>query len=1268
MGTELKTSRPEFKNVRQPGIGGLALLLSLLFQVPGLADDADDWFESRIRPVLAGTCFRCHGDQKTGGELRVDSRDALLKGGNSGPAIDLEQPSASLLLQAIRREADVAAMPPDASQKLRPEQVSDFQHWLESGAPWPSQSSRFATSQHWAYEPLRQAPLPSVTDRDWPQTTVDHFIRHAQEQRGLQPAPRADRLTLIRRATFDLTGLPPTPAEVADFLSDESPDAFERLVERLLASPRYGERWGRLWLDVVRYADTAGETADYPVPTAWRYRNYVIQSLNSDLPYDQFVREQIAGDILANRQPGPRYADQVTATGYLALSRRFGFDSENYHHLTIHDTIDNLGQAFLGLSLGCARCHDHKFDAVSMRDYYGLYGIFDSSRYPFPGSEQKQRVRALAGLVPPSEAANLWEAHEARIARLATGLAQRGQPVPNALLRWLGEMDGDLELQAPAAGGSYGVLVPPWRYRGPVAVTTTAQSPYRQLYGTGRVGVSLPAAPGPYQVSQALPDWLKRACSPSAFVNLDIRLGVPEASHTGRHRFAVLDEAGHSAVELHFGADGVWLRGAGIDLRVADVIPQQWINLQVHWNQERGELRGQVGHPGAIQTWGPQRISTSGNGRLDRVVFEPLDDRPTPALEFDNLGIRSRPIPPVSTELPELPGEDPEANPARITAELQSLAGIGGDLELQPRNGALTTPWNAGPNSVVRLSPEAQSPFQNLYPAGEQGLVMPNRAEYDGFGVTLPPITLDAEGRLHLGFDFRLGNQAAGGDGSWRFYVGQGAGPSAAIELFFTGREFFRRSADEKSVVAPLQGETWYQVRLVLDTRTRTYRGELCHAKETVRFEGEVATGWDGKITYSFIDSYGHRPGVRPALAVDNFVFQGEPLRPFDALPVTIDSTDTVARRDRIARLQARLAELQSRSEQERQELERLLLEGPFPLAYAMAEGTPHAVHLQLRGEPSTPGEEVPRAFLTALGDSSLPTGTAGSGRLELADWLTRPDHPLLSRVLVNRVWQAHFGQGLVKTSNDFGVRGQPPTDLALLDHLVGHFHRQGWSLKELHRLILNSATWQQQGWLAERGERSPEAAERQVGFARRRLSAEEMRDAILVVTGELDPTPGEAHPFPAATAFGFSQHAPFNAVYEHNRRSVYLMTQRLKRHPFLALFDGPDPNTSTPQRLPTTVPTQALFFLNDRFLHDCSDRWASRLRQQSADPAEQLTSAWKTTFGRAPQPAELAEGLEFLDQYRRDLETLQNPDPQRQALAACLRLLLGSNEFLHLD
>ena len=242
-----------------------------------------------------------------------------------------------------------------------------------------------------------------MVDTAWIRNSIDAFIRARQAEAGAHPAPMADKLTLLRRATFDLTGFPPTPAEMDNFLRDESPQAYEKLIDRLLASPQYGERWGRHWLDVVRYADTAGETADYPVLLAWRYRNYVIDAFNGDKPYDQFLREQIAGDVLANQQPSENYAEQVTATGYLAISRRFGFDSENYHHLTIQDTIDTLGQSVLGLSLGCARCHDHKFDAVSMRDYYGMYGIFDSSRYAFPGSEQKQKYRAMVPLLPPRE-------------------------------------------------------------------------------------------------------------------------------------------------------------------------------------------------------------------------------------------------------------------------------------------------------------------------------------------------------------------------------------------------------------------------------------------------------------------------------------------------------------------------------------------------------------------------------------------------------------------------------------------------------------------------------------------------------------------------------------------------------------------------------------------------------------------------------------------------------------------------------------------------
>ena len=307
----------------------------------------------------------------------------------------------------------------------------------------------------------------------------------------------ADKRTLIRRATYDLTGLPPTSEETEAFENDTSESAFSNVIERLLNSTAYGERWGRHWLDVVRYADTAGETADYPVPTAWKYRDYVIHAFNQDMPFDQFVREQIAGDILANENPNSEcFAEQTIATGYLAISRRFGFDSENYHHLTIQDTIDNVGQAFMGLSLGCARCHDHKFDPVPMRDYYGLYGIFGSSRYPFPGSEQKQRLRALVPLIPPGSSQPTFREFETKAALMATQLTALKQPVPQAALRSLHDLDGDFEVQAPAAGGSNGVLVPPWLYSGKIAVTNSAQSPLQNLFPRGKVGASIPSGAG----------------------------------------------------------------------------------------------------------------------------------------------------------------------------------------------------------------------------------------------------------------------------------------------------------------------------------------------------------------------------------------------------------------------------------------------------------------------------------------------------------------------------------------------------------------------------------------------------------------------------------------------------------------------------------------------------------------------------------------------------------------------------------------------------
>ncbi len=302
-------------------------------------------FENSVRPVLFDVCFRCHGDAQVAGGCASIREMLCCRGGDSGAAVVPGDAEASLLIKAIARHADVVAMPPEKSQALRPEQVASFSRWVSNGAVWPASTKKFESKRHWAFEPLQVREPPRAYDQEHP---IDAFINDKIRAAGSRATVAASKAALIRRATFDLTGLPPTPEEVADFERDSSPQAFERVVDRLLDSPAYGEKWGRHWLDVVRYADTAGETADYPVPLAWRYRNYVIDAFNRDKPYDQFLQEQIAGDILALQGPKDRYAEQVIATGYLAISRRFGFDSENYHHLTIQDTIDNLGQSVLG--------------------------------------------------------------------------------------------------------------------------------------------------------------------------------------------------------------------------------------------------------------------------------------------------------------------------------------------------------------------------------------------------------------------------------------------------------------------------------------------------------------------------------------------------------------------------------------------------------------------------------------------------------------------------------------------------------------------------------------------------------------------------------------------------------------------------------------------------------------------------------------------------------------------------------------------------------
>jgi hypothetical protein len=1255
----------------------------------GLAQATDDadvlHFENHIRPVLADTCFRCHGGERVSGSLRVDSQEALLAGGESGVAIVPGHPEQSLLIRAIRREDDVSAMPPENDKALRADQIAAFETWIRNGAVWPKNSVRFEVKTHWAFEPIRDVAPPAVKDSEWTRTSVDNFVRSRQEAAGVDPAPQADKRTLIRRTSFDLTGLPPTPDEVAEFEADSSPEAFRRVIDRLLASPRYGERWGRHWLDVVRYADTAGETADYPVPVAWRYRNYVIDAFNADKPYDQFLREQIAGDILAGQHPGMNYAEQVTATGYLAISRRFGFDSENYHHLTIQDTIDTLGQSVLGLSLGCARCHDHKFDPITMTDYYGLYGIFDSSRYSFPGSEQKQRIRTLAPLIPPAEAADAWRAFDQQVGYISASLEAGNELGPAVILRPVTDMDGDFELQAPAAGGSNGVLVPPWQYEGRIAVTTAAQSPFRNLYARGSVGASINTDAGRYRIVQALPSHHSPKNDDHLYVNLDFRIAATTEPVAGDHRIQIGEQADHPVAEIRITAKEVWLATTEQDSEasayLATVRPGSWQSVQLELNRSSRTVTGRVFTLNVANPTSTEHVTVepsvslpllSNPRAIGIIALENVPDGGRcPGIEYDNLAVQNVPIPPTSTSLP---GAEVGPNVAELTRQLQELVGIGGEFELQTEGTPPAFPWNPGPNSVVQASGRSQSPFRNRFMTGALGVFMPNRAEYDGFGLTLPTAhrlsenPADSTELLHAGFDFRCADVTAGGEGSWRFYLGHGPGNSAAVELFFNGRTFFRRSGDAREAICEIHLGEWNQLQITLNLKTRTFTGSIQSGGSAKEFSGEVAAGWDGVVDYSFIDSFGHLPGVRPAIDVDNYDVSIQPLAPFDAPAIDESVADPNSKLARARIIHQQLAEHRKSPEQYRA----LLEAGPFPMAYAMAEGTPHDVPVQLRGEPSQPGERVPRGFIRVLGGQQLDPAISGSGRLQLAEWLTSPVNPLTARVMANRIWQHHFGEGLVKTPNDFGVRGLPPANPELLDHLATRFIDSGWSIKEMHRLIMLSAAYQQsaQAVLAEPGSRASSLSDADLygSFQRRRLSAEEIRDSILFVTGELDPEPGEGHPFPSSVTWGFTQHGPFSAVYDHNKRSVYLMTQRLKRHPYLTLFDGPDPNASTADRLGTTVPTQALFFLNDAFVHSNAERWAERLMAANSEATTRIRFAFRQAFGREPTGEELSDAEAFLDLYQSSLPASVSARSNVISLAAWLRTLISSNEFLHVD
>jgi hypothetical protein len=1078
--------------------------LTVLLAAPvssAAAPSADDFFEKQVRPLLVEHCLGCHGDKKPRGGLRLTSRAHLLKGGDSGPAAVAGKPNDSLLVQALRYN-DAPRMPP--KQKLSDRDIAVLTRWVQIGLPWPEAGARpgppaggaFTITPEqrnfWSFRPVRAAAPPAVQDASWPRAPLDHFILAGLEARGLRPAGPADRRTLIRRATFDLTGLPPTPAEVEAFVNDPAPGAFARVVDRLLASPAYGERYGRHWLDLVRYTDSfdaRGLGGEMDCADAWRYRDWVVAALNRDLPYDRFVADQVAGDLLP--WPGGLSRDGIIATGMLALGNWGGGDADKDKLLTdiADDQLDVVTRTFLGLTVACARCHDHKFDPISQADYYGLAGIFFSTHI-------------LANVGPKTN----------------------GPP----MLR--------IPLASPAELA---------RRKQHGALLATKQRELKQA--TARAYEDFARAQLAHTAAYVLAAWDHRQAPAGSL--------EPFAARRGLHAYA-----------LRQWADFL---GLGDYQLMTQPLRDVRGNAGVHgW-------RGKPDCPSAL-------VNTTG--------------REVSILTF-KLPPRSVAVHPGPDNGVAVAWSSPVSGRVRVRGRLLDADPVAGD----------------GVAWVIDLN---QSGARRQLASG--GLPNGGAQRFDqGAGAErLQAIDVKAGDRLEL-LVLPKANHIC---------------DTTVVELVIELADGSRRWDLAGDVVAdPLRGNPhgpWSFLDMAQSRRA-----------SQPAVAGATLAGWD-KAVAAVRAGKGDRRALETAARELQATFKLADARS----PFWINRR--ADERHLPAPVRAALAKLEAEVE--------ALRKAPLPpLEHANGAqeggvpGSPHAgthdVRIHARGRYDRLGPLVPRRFPEVLAGTKQAPITRGSGRLELARWLTRPDHPLTARVMVNRVWQWHFGEGLVRTPSNFGKLGERPSHPELLDHLAAEFVRSGWSLKRLHREVMLSATYRQS---SEPGPRALAADpdNRLLGrMNRRRLEAEAVRDSLLAAAGRLDRT----------------MRGPATRSFAAPRRTLYLMTIRSDRSGFGPLFDSADSTAPVDQRTVSTVAPQALFLLNNPFALGQARALARRVTA-SGDDRARIRQAYALLYGRPPLEEEVAVGLDLLAAGR--------GRTSERAWEEYCQVLLCANEFVYVD
>lgn len=1079
-------------------------------------------FAREVEPIFKSRCISCHGPQKQRGGLRLDRKQDALRGGdNHSPAIKPGDAKNSSLLRMVNGLDANLKMPPQG-EPLTTQQIATLRRWIEEGAPWPEQAEdKKPAKTHWSFGPVVRPTVPKFSDsKSKPQGAIDAFLFTKLKEKGLTFSPEADRRTLIRRLYFSLIGLPPSPQEIERFVSNKDPQAYPKLVDQLLASPRYGERWARHWLDVVRFAESHGFEMNRARENAWPYRDYVIRAFNEDKPYDRFIIEQIAGDQFG----------EDAATGFLVggswdqVKSPDSVLTAQQRSDELHDIASTTGSAFLGLTVGCARCHAHKFDPISQTDYFRFVATFSGVTHgerPLRPADYQERLQKIAEL----------KTKTSQIQKQFEEL----QPVAHLGRRLLVDDKSTLasNIQPPAHPNS--IEYSPGTERG-------------QMNDAGDIN-RLPNLGLHYRYWSAKPDEGDNFFRWSPQVNGRFRIWLSWGvwtTHTSDARY-ILDRDGNLKTTEDQSEIAVINQN-----QFADGTPA--IANQKRWSDFKSVGTHELQATSCVVLRGGKK---GGPTVADALLFEVVKDD-------------------AALALPHLRA------PVTHAANTETFA----PLDAKFVRFSITNTNSAEPclDELEVFS-------------GERNVALAKNGAKAAASGTLPGYAIHQLQHIN---DGRYGNSH-----SW---------------------------------ISNEAGKGWVQIELAQSERIQRIVWSRDRADNQEKpFADRLATGY-------FIEvSSNGKEWLKVASSADRLPDDYRArIRAIHTLPNLSPAEQQKA---------AYLVTQRTKAQNKIRELSQ------WPQVYAGQFSQPEVTHRFYRGDPMQPKEVVAPGGLSAFGQLlELPLDTPeAQRRLALAKWIIAPKHPLTARVLVNRLWLGHFGNGLVETPSDFGLNGAPPSHPELLDWLAAEFMQKGWSIKHMQRLIVNSAAFKQSSQSQARGLAVDNTAKLLWRFAPRRLEAEILRDSILQVSGQLDLQMGGPgfDLFEPNDNYVKVYQAKKNFGKETFRRMVYQSKPRLQLDDTFGVFDCPDAGQIAPKRHQSTTPLQALSLLNSPFLFQQAEFFARRVESEvGTDKTAQTNRAFALAFGRAPTLEESKAARTVIEQH---------------GLLACCRALLNANEFLYL-